>query len=154
MQGSGSVTSTNKDKNRVPPRPSFSAGGKNRGGRPRKDGTRADNSATLAELGINKRVADDARLYASVPDDVFEAALDRRQEIALKGGRVPSLRAMLPDRRANSRHQRETVANMARMVSTARLILAAHEFDASAEGELLRRMAERTIELWTTVTVK
>jgi hypothetical protein len=135
------------DKNRVPPGPGFI---KNRGGRPRKDGTRADNSTTLAQLGVDKRTAALARLYASVPEDEFEAAIDRRNEIISKGGRVPSLASLLPDRKANSRHDRETRANIARIISTARLIVEATEFNSSPRAERLRSLAQATIDLWST----
>jgi hypothetical protein len=47
------------------------------------------------------------------------------------------------------RHERETRANIARIISTARLIAKSHEFDASPDGAQLRRMAERTITFWT-----
>jgi hypothetical protein len=133
------------DRNQSPPGPGII---KNRGGRPRNDGTRADNAKTLAELGISKRMAALARLYASIPDDEFETAMDRREADIDKGGRVRPLRAYLPDRRANSRHERENRANVARIISTARLIAHANECDASPEAALLRHMAERTIELW------
>jgi hypothetical protein len=139
----GDLIMTEKSKNRIPPRPCFV---KNRGGRPRKDGTRADNAVTLADLGITKRYAALARLYASVDDDAFEAALDRYLE---QPGRRRPLSYFLPDRRANSRHERETAANIARILSTARQIAKAHEFDASPEGEALRFLADRTITLWT-----
>jgi hypothetical protein len=58
------------DKNRVPSEPSFTwdINGrviKNRGGRPRKDGTRADNSTTYKEMGFSKRQAARTRFLAS-----------------------------------------------------------------------------------------
>jgi hypothetical protein len=136
------------DKNRVPPGPSlFSTGRLNRGGRPRKDGTRPDNAKTLADLGISKRMAALARLYASIPDDEFEAAIDKQAERA-GSGCWRHLTAYLPDRRANSRHERETRANIARIISTARLILKATEFDATPKAEMLRSLAQATIDLW------
>lgn len=129
-----------EQENRVPPDSSFedsplykavlNGKGLNRGGRPRKDGTRADNSVTLKELGLSKRMAADARLYASVPEDVFEAALAKRDEAAAAGKRVPALRSLLPDRRANSRADRDMIADISRIVSTARRIIKATEFDA------------------------
>jgi hypothetical protein len=62
----------------------------------------------------------------------------------------------------NSRHQRETVANIARMVSTARLIAKAHEFaddvpedvgdPLSALAEILiaslRKLQDDRTEIW------
>jgi hypothetical protein len=142
------------DKNRVPPEPSlFSTGRLNRGGRPRKDGTRPDNAKTLADLGISKRRAALARKYASVEDDdAFEAALDKFVEQKGKGKRRRPLTEFLPlpDRRANSRHERETRANIARIISTARLIPKATEFDATAKAEMLRSLAQATIDLWST----
>jgi hypothetical protein len=41
----------------------------------------------LAELGISKRRAVLARLYATIPYDEFEAAMDRREADIDKGGR-------------------------------------------------------------------
>jgi hypothetical protein len=134
------------NKNRAPPGPGFV---KNRGGRPHKDGTRADSAKTLADHGISKRRAALARLYASVKDDdAFEAALDKF--VAQTGKRRRPLIDFLPlpDRRANSRHERATRANIARIISTARLIVKAHEYDASENSARLRRLAERTIKLW------
>jgi hypothetical protein len=116
------------DKNRVPSDSSFHTDiadtplgkavanglGQNRGGRPRKDGTRANKALTCKELGLSKRFMTDARLYASVSDEVFEAALDKRREAELAGKRVPALRSLLPDRRANTRPDRDMVANISR----------------------------------------
>jgi hypothetical protein len=142
------------DKNRVPPEPSFTfdADGfvvKNRGGRPRKDGTRADNATTLKEMGISKRDAARMRFYASFPKEVFEDALAAWG--ADFSARKPkrTLESYLPDRKANSQHQREARANIARIVSSARLIVKACEFDSSDLGIGLRRMAELTIAMWT-----
>jgi hypothetical protein len=135
------------NQNRAPPEPTFK---KNRGGRPRRDGTRADPAKTLADHGISKRRAALARLYASVEDeDAFEAALDKFVAHTSKR-RLPLTDFLpLPDRGSNNRHQRETRANIASIVSTARLILKAHEFDNSTEGAMMRLTADRTIELWT-----
>jgi hypothetical protein len=46
-------------------------------------------------------------------------------------------------------HQREINANIGRIISTARMILKAHEFDDTTEGAMMRLTADRTIELWT-----
>ena len=46
-------------------------------------------------------------------------------------------------------HQGEIVANIGRIISTARMILKAHEFDDTTEGAMMRLTADRTIELWT-----
>jgi len=141
--------------NGVPPGPSFTFDAhdhliKNRGGRPRKDGTRADNSTTLKEMGISKRDAARMRFYASFPEDVFEAALKKHIDAMKAHKRVPSMTSLLKEyRKDNNRHERETKANIARIISTARNILKAHEFDCSDEGAALRRLAEVTIELWT-----
>ena len=154
------MTATMADKNRVRPDSSFpdtplgkatlasTAARLNRGGRPRKDGSRADDGITLKELGLTKRMAADARLYASVSDEVFEAALNKRGEAMSSGKRVPSLRSLLPDRRANSRREREMMADISRIVSTARRIVKATEFDPSPKAETLRSLAQATIDLW------
>jgi hypothetical protein len=55
----------------------------------------------------------------------------------------------VPSRGANIGHQRETDANIGRIISTAGLILKAHEFDDTTEGAMMRLTASRTIELWT-----
>jgi hypothetical protein len=99
---------------------------------------------------LSKRRAALARLYASVEDeDAFEAALDKFVAQTSKRRRPLTDFLPLPDRGSNSRHQRETRANIACIVSTARLILKAHEFDNSTEGAMMRLTADRTIELWT-----
>lgn len=46
-------------------------------------------------------------------------------------------------------HQREIDANIGRIISTARMILKAHEFDDTTEGAMMRLTANRTIQLWT-----
>ena len=46
-------------------------------------------------------------------------------------------------------HQRQTDANISNIISTARLILKAHEFDDTTKGAMMRLTADRTIELWT-----
>jgi|ERR1700686_551627 hypothetical protein len=143
MQG---ATQRPNNKNRMPPKPGLV---KNRGGRPRKDGTLADPAKTLADHGISKRRAALARLYASVEDeDAFEAAHDECVAQTSKRMRPLTDFLPLPHRGSNCRH-RETRANIARIISTARLILKAHEFDNSTEGAMMRLTAERTIELWT-----
>jgi hypothetical protein len=48
-------------------------------------------------------------------------------------------------------HRRELDANIGRIISTARTILKAHEFDDTTEGAMMRLTADRTIELWTTL---
>jgi hypothetical protein len=89
-------------------------------------------------------------LVASVEDeDPFEAALDKLLAQTSKRRRPLTDFLPLPDRGSNNRHQRETRANIACIVSTARLILKAHEFDNSTEGAMMRLTADRTIELWT-----
>ena len=54
----------------------FRAGlGRNSGGRPRKDGSRADTRPTLADAGFSKRDAARMRAFAELTDDEFEAAM-------------------------------------------------------------------------------
>jgi hypothetical protein len=141
------------DENEVPAGPGFTfdADGhivKNRGGRPRKDGTRADTSTTFKEMGFSKRDVARMRLLASYSNEEFEAALATRHADIMARKPKRSIFHYLPDRKANSRHERETNANIARIISSARNILKAHEFDSSHEGAVLRRMAEVTIEAW------
>jgi hypothetical protein len=139
------------EKNRVPPRPSFI---KNRGGRPRKDGTRPDSAKTYAEYGISKRMAAECRLYASYPEDVFKAALKQHLDAKYRDGRVNRvlpLKAFLSDHKHNARqerYERDMMTYINRIKSTARLILKAQEFDASPEAELLCGLAQATIDLW------
>ena len=52
----------------------LAAGRRNRGGRPRKDGSRADTSATLAEAGFSKRTAARMRAMARLTHEEFENA--------------------------------------------------------------------------------
>jgi hypothetical protein len=145
FRGAGAGTHM-AEKNRVRPEPSFA---KNRGGRPRKDGTRADNAKTYAEIGISKRLAAEARLYASYPEDVFEAALKQHLDAKYANGktnRVPPLSAFLPDHKHNSqqeRYERDMMKNINRIISTARLILKANEFDASEIAEVLRALRRK-----------
>jgi hypothetical protein len=82
-------------------------------------------------------------------EDEFKAA--RVAFHANNAARKPrrSIESFLPDRRANSRYERETFANVARIISSARLILKATEFDASSTAEMLRSLAQATIDLWT-----
>jgi hypothetical protein len=122
--------------------------GKNRGGRPRRDGTRADDRTTYKDLGISKRDAARLRLYASVSDDEFEAALATYLEAFRMGKRVPSVESLLLAGR-NDGYQRELVSDVRRIVSTARRILIATEFDAAADG--FRALANLTIEAWSTI---
>ena len=87
---------------------------------------------------------------ASVEDeDAFGAALDKFVAQTSKRRRLLTDFLPLPDCGSNSRPQRETRANIACIVSTARLILKAHEFDNSTEGAMMRLTAGRTIKLWT-----
>jgi hypothetical protein len=47
-------------------------------------------------------------------------------------------------------HQREIDANnIGRIISTARMILKAHEFNYTTKGAMMRLTADRTIQLWT-----
>lgn len=116
--------------------------------RPRKDGTRTDTSPTLKDLGISKREATRMRRLASLSADEFEAALAQWRTNNREGGPRRSIESFLPDRRNNSRHEREIAANISRIISTARAIAQAHDVDASRTGEMMRRISRFTEELW------
>lgn len=118
--------------------------GQNRGGRPRKDGTRGDNSMTLREAGFSKRDAARARRMARLSDEEFEVALAKWRE----SPRHHDIEHFLPDRRGNSRHEREHAANISRLISTLRRIAKDHECDASEQGEFMRFMVKATADLW------
>lgn len=122
--------------------------GFNRGGRPRKDGTRADDRTTLKDLGIGKREAARMRLFARVSHDVFEAALATKREAICNGKHVPSMESLLLADR-NDGYQRELVSCIRRIISSSRRILRATEFDADADG--LRDLANLTIEMWSSM---
>ena len=133
-----------KRENRVPAGP-----GLNRGGRPRKDGTKTDPSLTYKDLSISKREAARMRRLGKLSDDEFEAMLDMWRAYFMSGSRCRSVESFLPDPRANSRAKRETAANVARIISAAKAIAKAHKIDAGRNAGTIRQVADMTIDLWT-----
>ena len=128
-----------------PVSPDWRTLGQNCGGRPRKDGTRTRTAMILREAGFSKRAAARARRMAFLSDEEFEAALDmwhgcpRRHDIEY----------FLPDRRGNSRHERENATDISRLISTLRRIQNRHEGDASKRGQLMMSLVKATADLWT-----
>jgi hypothetical protein len=100
--------------------------GRNRGGRPRKDGSHADTRATLADAGISKRTAARMRAFARLTDEEFEASLTAWSAEWERIGREPSIERFISKRGDNTRLERETDANMARLDSTLRRIESAN----------------------------
>jgi len=122
--------------------------GRNRGGRPRKDGSRADTRMTLAEAGLSKRTAARMRALARLEDEEFEAAIAAWRAEWERTGREPSIESFISKRGDNTRRERETDADMARLESTLRRIERAHEFDASQNGEAMRLLVAMTRQTW------
>jgi hypothetical protein len=52
-------------------------------GRPQKIGLSKNPNITLAEIGVDKNLAHQARTFAAMPHDKFEALVDRRAEAAI-----------------------------------------------------------------------
>ena len=112
--------------------------GSNSGGRPRKDGSRADTRPTLAEAGFGKREAARMRTLAQLTDEEFEAAATAWRAEWDRTGRKPAIERFITRRGDNTRLERETDANMARLDSTLRRIERDYEYDASQNGEEMR----------------
>ena len=127
----------------------FRAGlGRNRGGRPRKDGSRADARPTLADAGVGKRLAARMRALAELTDEEWEAALARFDAEWIRTGRKPAFERFINKRGDNTRLERTTSANMARIASTLRRIEHDYEFDASQTGEEMRLFVEMMRRTW------
>jgi hypothetical protein len=127
----------------------FRAGlGRNGGGRPRKDGSRADTCPTLADAGFSKRVAARMRALAELTDDEFEAALEAKRAEWDRTGRQPAIERFITRRGDNTRHERETDANMARLASTLRRIERDYHGDCSQAGESVRLFVEMMRGTW------
>ena len=122
--------------------------GSNRGGRPRKDGSRADTRPTLGEVGVSKRDAARMRLLGRLPDEEFEAAIVAWRAEWDRTGRKPAIERFITRRGDNTRLDRETDANMARLDSTLRRIERDYEFDASQTGEAMRLFVAMTRQTW------
>jgi hypothetical protein len=88
------------------------------------------------------------RLLAELTDDEFEAALAARRAKWIRTGRQPSIERFITRRGDNTRLQRETDANMARLASTLRRIERDYEFDASRTGEAMRLFVEMMRGAW------
>jgi hypothetical protein len=122
--------------------------GSNRGGRPRKDGSRADTCITLTDAGFSKRDAARMRALGRLTDEEFEASLAAWRAEWDRTGRKPSLERFITRRGDNTRLERETDANMARLDSTLRRIERDYEFDASQTGEQMRLFVAMTRQTW------
>ena len=127
----------------------FRAGlGHNVGGRPRKDGSKADARPTLADAGFSKRVAARMRALAELTDDEFEAAMAAWHAEWNRIGRQPAFERFISKRGDNTRRERETDANMARLASTLRRIERDYHGDCSQAGESMRLFVEMTRGTW------
>ncbi len=133
----------------------FRAGlGRNGGGRPRKDGSRADTRPTLADAGFSKSVAARMRALAELTDDEFEAAMAALNAEWNRTGRQPAFERFISKRGDNTRLERETDANMARLASTLRRIDRDYHGDCSQAGESMRLFVEMMRVTWREWTKK
>jgi hypothetical protein len=85
--------------------------GLSEGGRPRKTGVSKTPDITLAEIGVDKNLAKQARKFAALPEEKFEALIVRRAEAAalLWGAGSTSVRLRTMPRRSSlhlSLHQK------------------------------------------------
>jgi hypothetical protein len=109
--------------------PVYGAGlGRNSGGRPRKDGSRADTRPTLAEAGFSKRQMARMRALARLTGEEFEAAIAAFRAEWDRTGRKPAIERFITRRGDNTRLERETDANMARLDSILRRIERDYEY--------------------------
>jgi hypothetical protein len=122
--------------------------GRNRGGRPRKDGSRADTRPSLSDAGFSKRVAARMRALAELTDEEFEAATVAWRAAWDRTGRKPAIERFITRRGDNTRIERETDANIARLDSTLRRVERDYEFDASQTGEEMRLLVAMTRLTW------
>lgn len=122
--------------------------GRNRGGRPRKDGSRADTRTTLADAGLSKRDAARMRALGRLTHEEFEDALTAWRAEGVRTGREPSIERFISKRGDNTRLERETDANMARLNSTLRRIERDYEHDASPTGKQMRRLVTMMRHTW------
>ena len=88
------------------------------------------------------------RALARLTDEEFEAALAARRAEWISTGRAPAIERFISKRGDNSRLERETDANLARLNSTLRRIERDYEFDASRTGEAMRVFAAMTRRAW------
>jgi hypothetical protein len=87
--GSGPIPVLPEDEEDVLMRRFFGPDGRrNRGGRPRKDGTRADTTPTWAEAGFSKRTAAKIRAVGNLTHEEHEAAVEKRRAEFLRGGHI------------------------------------------------------------------
>jgi hypothetical protein len=127
----------------------FGAGlGRNRGGRPRKDGSGTDTRPTMAEAGFTKRDAARVRALGRLSDEEFEDAMTAFRAEWDRTGRKPAIERFITRRGDNTRLERETESNMARLDSTMRLIERDYEFDPSQTGEAMRAFVAMTRLAW------
>ena len=151
--GSGPIPVLPEDEEDVLMRRFFGPDGRrNRGGRPRKDGTRADTSPTWAEAGFSKRTAAKIRAVGNLTHEEYEAAVGKRRAEFIRGGRYHALGYYLPDRSDNGngygKQDRKTTTNIRRLFSTLRRIAKDHEGDATEEGEMMRFLVKANFDLW------
>ena len=104
--------------------------GHNVGGRPRKDGSRADARPTLADAGWSKRDVARMRLLAELTDDEFDAALARFDAEWIRTGRKPAFERFVSKRGDNTRIERD------------------YHGDCSQAGESMRLFVEMMRVTW------
>jgi hypothetical protein len=88
------------------------------------------------------------RAFGRLTDEEFEASLAAWRAEWERTGRKPSIERFITLRGDNTRLERETDANMARLDSTLRRIERDYEFDASQTGEQMRLFVAMTRQTW------
>jgi hypothetical protein len=88
------------------------------------------------------------RALARLTDDEFEAALSAWRAAWDRTGRKPAVERFISKRGDNSRLERTTSANMARLASTLRRIERDYEYDASKNGEEMRLFVAMMRLVW------
>jgi hypothetical protein len=102
----------------------------------------------MAEAGFSKRDAARVRALGRLTDEDFEGAITAFRAEWKRTGRKPSIERFITKRGDNTRLERETDANMARLDSTLRLIERDYEFDPSQTGEAMRAFVAMTRQTW------
>jgi hypothetical protein len=88
------------------------------------------------------------RALADLTDDEFDAALARFDAEWIRTGRKPAFERFINKRGDNTRIERETDANLARIASTLRRIERDYHGDCSQTGESMRRFVEMMRGTW------
>jgi hypothetical protein len=97
---------------------------------------------------MSKRDVQRCRELARWTEEQFESAIARYRKDRDDGKPRRSILSYGPDRHANRRHVIEAQANIARILSSARLLAKAFELDSSPLGEWMREATTLTIKVW------